>query len=192
MTGGGTEYGDAMSTDGERQQQAGRAKTRARQPWGLLRAFSRADTQRRKIARKLGLPTEDLAERLATIASPEERSRELMRFYAEADTALLIALGHGTDLATLETLRGGSRLVAELAQRRLAVLGLKSGEAIDLEPSQKMQEFLERWYAGRPDELAGTRRSMGLGGEEAPARSQDAAEGPTGGRQPMGGTIGGE
>lgn len=86
-------------------------------------------------------------------SNPVEQARQLAEIAAVADMRLSLALAHGTDPATLELYKGAFNLIAGngLAIRRLAIAGLKSGEAISLEPSQRFQEFLERWNArGKP------------------------------------------
>ncbi len=90
----------------------------------------------------------DRPTRVILPADPVENARELARQYAPADMRLGIALTHGTDLDQLEWLRASSRLVADYASRRLAVVGLKAGESLSLEPSDKFVDFLERWRGG--------------------------------------------
>jgi hypothetical protein len=115
--------------------------------WNLAAAWKRAERVR-QATHPVTLTEPDVRGQAVQLSSdPVTRAKEIAAQFAVADMRLSLALSHGTDLETLEALRAGSRFVAELAHKRLSILGLKSGEAVSLEPSERMAEFLERWHA---------------------------------------------
>jgi hypothetical protein len=115
--------------------------------WSLAAAWKRAERVR-QATNPVTLTEPDVRGQAVQLSSdPVTRAKELAAQFAVADMRLSLALSHGTDLDTLEALKAGSRFIAELAHKRLSILGLKSGEAVSLEPSERMAEFLERWHA---------------------------------------------
>ena len=74
------------------------------------------------------------------------RGRRLAELLAPLDVMQSAAISHGTDPANLENHKSAHRLRAELSHRRLAMIGLKSGEVVEHGLSEKMERFLEAWY----------------------------------------------
>jgi hypothetical protein len=101
-------------------------------------------------------------------------ARGLAERLALADMKLSAALTHGTPLEDLEGLRAASRLASDLAHRRLAIAGLKSGEGMSLEPSDKLVALLERLQADEGPKPAGEELTRDEGGHGA---GHDQAEG---------------
>jgi hypothetical protein len=106
-------------------------------------------------------------------ASTVTSARELAERLALADMQLCAALRHGTSLRELEEYRSAARLAADLAHRSLAIAGLKSGEGLSLEPSDKLVALLERLQAGEPAgafDADGEVPALGPGDVASPAR----------------------
>jgi hypothetical protein len=121
--------------------------------WSFTRAW-------RNVERKLATlgPAHD-----STVTS----ARELAERLALADMKLCAALRHGTSLRELEEYRSAARLASDLAHRSLAIAGLKSGEGLSLEPSDKLVALLERLQAGELAEPGAAVEALGPGGDPA-------------------------
>lgn len=85
---------------------------------------------------------------------PIDRARLVAEFLAPADMLMLAAISLGTDTEELEANKVAFRLKAEIALRRLAVVGLKSGDSGPLDISDRMRTFLERFHAEAPARAA--------------------------------------
>jgi hypothetical protein len=77
--------------------------------------------------------------------SPVERARRMAELAAPLDMMQSLALGHGTDPEVLERDRAAHRLRAELCHKRLSIVGLKSGEIVENDLSDRFQSFLTSW-----------------------------------------------
>jgi hypothetical protein len=86
---------------------------------------------------------------MAKEQNPVSQARRLAELSAPADMRLSVALSHGMTLAKLEDNRAGARLASDLAFKRLSIVGLRSGEPVEVEVSDRMRDFLERFF-GRP------------------------------------------
>ena len=111
--------------------------------WDPAAAYQRAEAQLAALSPTPPAPIEE--------QEPVSRARRLNERFAEMDARLLIALRHGTDPEVLERLKASSRLIADLCRGALASVGIKSGEALSLEPSARMEAFLARWNDGGRD-----------------------------------------
>lgn len=107
---------------------------------GLIRQASGLDVDRE--ARKVRDPV-GRARRMAEVAAPADMRRSL-------------ALGLGAGIDDLERDKAGARLQLEAAHRRLSIVGLRSGEIVETDVSDRMQDFLSRFF--KP---AGARRARG-------------------------------
>jgi len=95
----------------------------------------------------------DLIEAVADRTGPVERARGLAELMAPSDMILLAAVAHGLLPDELEAYGKPLRMMTDLAQRRLSMVGLKSGEAVEHDMSDRLRSFLELWHADRPAPL---------------------------------------
>lgn len=113
---------------------------RPSEPWSFPVAYRRAQVVMNKATRGLDEP-EDVggggfvghARRAADRAAPA-----LIR--------LVQALTLGTSPEELDRVRGGVRVMAELAIRQLAISGLKAGETMELDMSERFSKFMTGWF----------------------------------------------
>ena len=63
---------------------------------------------------------------------------------------LLAGVSHGLAPDEVEAYGKPLRMVADLAQRRLSMVGLKSGEAVEHDMSDRLRSFLELWHQDKP------------------------------------------
>jgi hypothetical protein len=107
--------------------------------WDFAKALKLA---RRRIAAAAGIAATHADE---SNAEPVQRARRRAEAAAPALIDLAQALTLGSDPAALDARRGGVRIMADLAVRQLAMVGLKSSEAIEHDMSDRMAEFLDRF-----------------------------------------------
>jgi hypothetical protein len=81
------------------------------------------------------------------IADPVERARRIAELHAPADMMTLIAISHGLTVEQQEVYARALRHTSDLAQRRLAMVGLRAGDALAIEPSDRLRQFLDLWHA---------------------------------------------
>lgn len=111
--------------------------------WEFLKAWERA---KGVVQDATG---EDPDRAMAKEQDPVAQARRLAELSAPADMRLVVALTHGTPLPTLEANRASARLVSDLVHKRLSIVGLRSGEPVQVEVSERMQDFLARFFDGR-------------------------------------------
>jgi len=116
----------------------------------MLQAWKKA--QARLQAVDPDLPA-DLIEAVADRTGPVERARGLAELMAPADMILLAGVSHGLAPDEVEAYGKPLRMMTDLAQRRLSMVGLKSGEAVEHDMSDRLRSFLELWHADRPAPL---------------------------------------
>lgn len=127
--------------------------------WDYAAAWRRAQA---RIAAASGL---DVVAESAADVEPVQRARRAADIAAPANMRLILALTHGTSLADLAKERHGVRIMADLAFRQLAVVGLKSGESVEHDVSDRLKSALGLWFgsSGEGDEghddLARARRA---------------------------------
>ena len=73
------------------------------------------------------------------------RTRNYLTMAAPALAQLQMALTLGTDPEELDRIRGGARLILESIKQAHAVVGLRAGEEVSMDLSERMQTFLTRW-----------------------------------------------
>ena len=112
----------------------------------MLQAWKKA--QARLQAVDPDLPA-DLIEAVADRTGPVERARGLAELLAPVDMILLAGVTHGLAPDEVEAYGKPLRLMTDLAQRRLSTVGLKSGEAVEHDMSDRLRSFLELWHADR-------------------------------------------
>ena len=118
-----------------------------------------------------------------SVVEPVARARRLAELAAPADMRLSLALGLGASPADLETDKAGARLMLEAAHKRLGIVGLRSGDSLELGASERMTDFLRAWFdaptppapaplpPGRVVET--TARALAPAPEPAPARDRN-------------------
>ena len=80
------------------------------------------------------------------VIEPVARARRLAELAAPADMRLSLALGLGASPADLEQDKAGARLMLEAAHKRLGIVGLRSGDSLELGASERMTDFLRAWF----------------------------------------------
>ena len=128
--------------------------------WDFARAWTRAQA-RITAAAGVDAVTESNVE-----VEPVARARRLAEISAPADMRLTLALTHGTSLEELDAGRHAVRVMADMAFRRLAVVGLKSGESVEHDVSDRLKDALGLWFGGDGDRVA----------PDEPARAERATE----------------
>jgi hypothetical protein len=116
-----------------------RSETRPWSPrrWDFAVAFDRAQARIRQAAGgKLEVEESD----------PVQLAMARARHAAPALVNLVQALTLGTDPEELDARRGGVRIMAELATRQLAIVGLKSGEVVEHDLSERFQDAMQRFF----------------------------------------------
>ena len=88
----------------------------------------------------------DLLRAVQAIKDPVAKARKIAELFAATDMLMSVALSQGTAPADLEAHRAGYRLMADMLQRRLSIVGLKSGEVLEADVSERMQDFLARFF----------------------------------------------
>ena len=95
------------------------------------------------------------------------QARASAQALANFDIQLLAAIRYGLPLKTLEKCHRSLRLVSDLSLRNLAIVGLKTGETVEMDLSDRMREFLTRWQEDRspaaPDALPHPRAALPAG-----------------------------
>ena len=109
--------------------------------WDFCKAL---DTARQRIAEAAGVP---VAEVEAAEGSYVARARKHAELASPALMRLQLALTLGTSPEELDRVRGGARLLLEACKQTLAVVGLRAGEEVSVDLSERMQGFLERWQS---------------------------------------------
>src|SRR3989442_1087366 len=127
--------GKSHPSDGER-----------RHGWDFAKALARA---RQRIAAAADLDPSQYADQTQ---APVDRARKRAETAAPALVDFCQALTLGTDPAELDRLRGGLRIAAELALRQLAAVGIKTGETMEHDVSDKFRNFIAGWFSRGGDE----------------------------------------
>ena len=113
----------------------------------ILHAWKKA--QARLQAVDPDLPA-DLVAAVADRTGPVERARGLAELLAPSNMILLAGVSHGMAPDEVEAYGKPLRMMTDLAQRRLSMVGLKSGEAVEHDMSDRLRSFLELWHQDRP------------------------------------------
>ncbi len=108
--------------------------------WEFLKAWERA---KGVVQDATG---EDPDRAMAKEQDPVAQARRLAELAAPADMRLSVAISHGMPLSQLDANRAGARLASDHVFRRLSMVGLKSGEPLEVEVSDRMRDFLERFF----------------------------------------------
>ena len=105
------------------------------------------DTAWQRAKRRIqGAAELDVDAELREVPEPVARARRLAELAAPMDMRLTLALGLGCSVAELEHERHGVRVMGDLAFRRLAIVGLKSGESIEHDVSDRLKDALSRFF----------------------------------------------
>lgn len=89
----------------------------------------------------------DLDAEVRSVRDPVQRARKMAETSAPADMRASLALSLGATPAELELDKSGARLILEAAHKRLGIVGLRAGESIEHDVSDRMRDFMERFYA---------------------------------------------
>ena len=100
----------------------------------------------------------DVEAEIARVKDPVGRARRAAELAAPGNMRVALALALGTTPAEIEKDKAGYRMIAEDAHRLLAMVGLRAGEAVEVEMSDRMQDFLTRFFG-----QGGARRSTAHG-----------------------------
>ena len=128
--------------------------------WDPRTAFERAEHLRARIA--MPHQADVITDAALALTSPEYLrpdtgedpvmyARRIAAAYAPADMQLLVGLTHGTNAADLSRHTNIVRLLSELATRRLAMVGIRSGDAPASSASEALAVFLARWQSAEPE-----------------------------------------
>jgi|SRR5580765_155904 len=82
------------------------------------------------------------------IRDPVQRARAMAEVAAPADMRAAIALTLGAEAEELEQDKSGARLILETARWRLGTVGLRAGEVVEHDVSERMRDFMSRFYSG--------------------------------------------
>ena len=88
----------------------------------------------------------DVEAEIARVKDPVGRARRAAELAAPGNMRVALALALGTTPAEIEKDKAGYRMIAEDAHRLLAMVGLRAGEAVEVEMSDRMQDFLTRFF----------------------------------------------
>lgn len=122
-----------------------RVEVRRPQVWNFASAY-RLASQRVAVASGVSVEAHEQQEREA---GGVKRAREQFEIAAPALVRLQLALTLGTSPEELDRVRGGARLMLESIKQSLAVVGLRAGEDVSVDISDRMQAFLGRWQERR-------------------------------------------
>lgn len=93
----------------------------------------------------------DIDREARAVHDPVQKARRLAEVAAAADMRLTIAYGHA-DPRTHEPVKGYVSLALQAAFRRLAAVGVRSGDVVEHDLSDRFQDFMQRFSAARaPD-----------------------------------------
>lgn len=110
--------------------------------WDFTAALERAN--RRLL--EAGVPPDELEPADQGYVGRARKQAEVM---APALMRLQRALLLGTSPEELDRVRGGARLLLEGIKQSLGMVGLRAGEEVSLDLSERMQGFLTRWQERR-------------------------------------------
>lgn len=110
--------------------------------WDFNDALRRADQR----LVEAGITLEDLS---PTEASHVGRARKQAEVMAPALMRLQRALLLGTSPEELDRVRGGARILLEGIKTTLGMVGLRAGEEVSVDLSERMKGFLEQWQERR-------------------------------------------
>lgn len=113
--------------------------------WDFNAALDRAEE---RIATLTGTPL-DQVRAYVEPAGGASRARKTFDVAAPAYARLYLALTLGTPPEELDRVRGGARLLLEGAKQALAIVGLRAGEELTVDMSDRMRGFMERWQSTR-------------------------------------------
>lgn len=118
-----------------------RVEVRKPEAWNFATAYRLATS---RVAGAAGLTAEEYEQRERG-DSGVRRAREQFEIAAPAMARLQLALTLGTSPEELDRVRGGARLMLESIKQSLAIVGLRAGEEVSVDLSERMQGFLDRW-----------------------------------------------
>lgn len=127
--------------------------------WDFEKAVDRAQ---RRIAEAAGVTVAEVAQMEGDYVTRARKQAEIM---APALMKQQMALLLGTDPEELDRVRGGARLLLEGSKQVLAIVGLRAGEEISMDVSERMQAFLTRWNDRRALPVAAPDDSWVVEGE---------------------------
>lgn len=87
----------------------------------------------------------DVVKETRKVADPVQRARRIAEVSSAMDMRLSVMLTLGCDPDELERDKSGVRLMLEGAHKRLGIVGLRTGEAIEHDLSPRFQAFMERF-----------------------------------------------
>lgn len=96
-----------------------------------------------ELARAQGI---DLELELKRERDTVSRARRIAELLAPLDMIQSASISHGTSPGDVEVLNRAYRLKAELAHRRLSIVGLKSGEVLEADVSDRLRDALTRFF----------------------------------------------
>jgi hypothetical protein len=109
--------------------------------WDFIAALRIA---RERIAAAAGKTVDDVE---AAEGDHVARARSYIGMAAPALARLQMALTLGTSPEELDRVRGGARIMLESIKQAHAIVGLRAGEEVSVDLSDRMRGFLERWQA---------------------------------------------
>lgn len=120
-------------------------EVRRPEAWNFATAYRLATS---RVAMASGL-TPDEYEQRERGDNGIRRAREQFEIAAPAMVRLQLALTLGTSPEELDRVRGGARLMLESIKQSLAIVGLRAGEEVSVDISERMKGFLEQWQERR-------------------------------------------
>jgi hypothetical protein len=114
--------------------------------WDFAVAYREA---RQRVATGAGMTVSELDQAERDIEGHVGRARRRAEIMAPALMRLQMALLLGTSPEELDRVRGGARLMLEGIKTSLAMVGLRAGEEVALDLSDRMQGFLTKWQERR-------------------------------------------
>lgn len=113
------------------------SKPKPRERWDFTKALKLARERAAKAA-GAALVNEE--------PEPVQRARRTLEHAAPALVNLTLALTLGTDPEELDRRRGGVRVMADLAVRQLAAVGIKTGETVEHDLSERFTDAMARFF----------------------------------------------
>jgi hypothetical protein len=102
--------------------------------WDFEGAWKKAWRRLEATKKEFGISGDPLDEAVARLnGKPVEQAREILEHFAPHGAKVLMALAYGTEPEELDRFLRGHRLIADIAQRSMAVVGLRPGEAVERE-----------------------------------------------------------
>lgn len=108
--------------------------------WSFTRALEKANA---RIADAAGVSPDSID---GDSTDPVQQAMSRARHAAPATMRLIQALTLGTDPDELDRRRGGVRIMAELAVRQLAIVGMKTGETVEHDVSERFTQAMALFF----------------------------------------------